>query len=109
MAKKELPLILERVVELFVVGDAPPVFKEVEWIGDVGIPDRTRRVYPMLRLASAQPGDRAAVGAVDLNGEELVTIHPNGPRGVELCDDVAGELERAIGRIVGRHSIAAAT
>src|SRR5262245_7138034 len=62
----------------------------------------------MLRLASAQPGDRASLGPVDLNREELVAIDPNGPRGVELGDDVAGKLERAIGRIVGGHAIAAA-
>ncbi|GFJ91145.1 hypothetical protein Prum_047870 [Phytohabitans rumicis] len=55
----------------------------------------------MLDAAVAQPGDRAALGAVDLELDQLVTVDPDGPRGVDLGDDPALDLEDPVRGVVG--------
>src|SRR5205085_322386 len=65
----------------------------------------------MLRLASTQPGDRTALGTVDVDRQQLVAIHAYRPRRVELRDDLAlraGELEGSVRRIVGGGFVATA-
>ena len=54
----------------------------------------------MLRDAVPQPGHRAALGPVDLELEQLTAVHPHAPRGVELGDDAAGQLEDRVRGVV---------
>src|SRR5829696_470216 len=109
VTEEHLPLVLERVVELPVVGHVLPVGEEVERVLDVGIPRRSRRVHAVLRLAAAESRHCAPLGAVDLDRQQLVAIHPHRPRRVELRDDVAlrpRELEGAVRRVVRRRRVA---
>ena len=50
---------------------------------------------------SRRPGDRAALGAVDLELDQLVAVDPHRPGRVDLRDDAAVELEDAVRRVVG--------
>ena len=64
----------------------------------VGVPHRPRRRDARLRAAVVQARDRRAVGAVDVEGDEVVAAHARRPRHVDLRDDrlavVALELAR---------------
>ena len=48
-----------------------------------------------------QAGDRRAVGAVDLERDEVVAAHAHRPGRVDLGDHAALELEGGVGRVVG--------
>ena len=79
MAKEKLPLYLEGVVVVFLFGDFLPAIKEVDRLGDVGIPDRAWGVAVVLGPDVAQAHDGAALGAVDLHGEQVVAADANVP------------------------------
>ncbi len=103
VAEEEFPLDLEGVVVGFLLGDFGPAIEEGDGLGDVGVPGGAGGVAVVLGPAFAQgAGDGAAVGAVDLEGEQVVAADADGPRGVEVGDDAAVELEGGVGGIVGR-------
>jgi hypothetical protein len=54
----------------------------------------------VLRLAVAQPRDRAPQRAVHLQLEELITVDPDAPRGVDVRDDTALEFEGRVGGVL---------
>jgi hypothetical protein len=100
-AQELLPLHLEPVVEGGVVRDVGPLSRVVDRVGQVRVPDRQRRGHPVLHRAAAQPGDRAAVGPVHLQLEELTPVHPDRPGRVHRGHHPAGELQHGVGRVVG--------
>src|SRR5579863_1046668 len=99
--EEHLPLDLESVVEDLVVRYINPVLAELEGVFDVGIPHGFGGVDAVLRSALAQAGDGASQRAIHLNAEEFVAVDPEGPRGVDLRDDAAVELERPVCGVVG--------
>ena len=82
---------------------------EVHRLLEVGVPDRARRRDLRLHAAVVQSGDRRAVGAVDLEGDEVVAPHARRPRHVELADHglalVALQLHGRIGGVVGGRGV----
>ena len=101
VAQKHLPLHLERVVEFGVVGNHGPRTAKLNRIGQIGIPNRPRRVGSILELALAQSRYGAPRGAVHLQVQKFVAIHARGPRRVDLRYDPALKLEYAVRRVIG--------
>ena len=104
VADEELPLDLEAVVVDLRVGHLLPLVEEVHRLLHVGVPHRPRRRHARLDAAVGQAGDRRAVRAVDLEGDEVVAAHARRPRHVDLRDHrlaVALELARRVGGVVG--------
>src|SRR5690606_24367914 len=99
--KYELPLHLEGVVVNALVRHAGPAVLVVDRAVDVGIPDAARRGGEALGLAVAQAGDGGAVGAVNVQGEQVVAIDAGGPGGVEVEDGAVVQLEGRVGGVVG--------
>src|SRR5580693_210835 len=89
VAKKKLPLHFEPIVEHLIVRHLEPMVTKVEWVGDVGVPDRTRRIDAMLGQAVAQAGDGTAQGTVYLQAEKFVAVDTKRPGGIDLRDDTA--------------------
>src|SRR5690606_1400870 len=101
VAEEQLPLGLEAVVEVLVVGDLLPLVAEDLGGGDVRVPHRLGGDGAVLDAAGAQAGDGGAFGAVDLELDEFVAVDAHGPGGVDLGDDAAVEFEDAVGGVVG--------
>src|SRR6185503_6872946 len=102
MPEEKLPLHLEGVV-VVLARHFLPARVEVERLRDVGVPDRARRVLPGLRTAAAQAGDRGAVGAIDVQRQQVVAAYTGGPRAVEVRDHALLEPEgRVRGVVRGR-------
>ena len=99
--QEQLPLRLEAVVELGVVRDLLPLVAEDLGGGEVGVPDRLGGGRAVLDAAVAQARDRGALGAVDLELDQLVAVDADRPGGVDLGDGAALELEDAVGGVVG--------
>jgi hypothetical protein len=75
--------------------------EEVDRLRHVRIPDGLGRVHARLRPAIGEPGDGAAMRAVDMEVGEVVAPHARGPARIDVGDRAALELEGRIGRIVG--------
>src|SRR3954447_21855465 len=101
MAQEQLPLALKRVIERILFRHLLPPVEEVDRLRDVGVPSRTGCAAVMLNPAIAQTGHGGSLRSVYLNGEKVVSPHPHRPRGVEVRDDAALQLERGVRRIVG--------
>src|ERR1035437_979546 len=104
VAQEELPLALEGVVEAVLLGDLLPAFEIIERAIHVGVPDGARGVAVVLRPAMAQAGDSGALGAIHLDGEQVVAAHADGPGRIEVGDYGAAfafDLEGGVCRIVG--------
>ncbi len=100
--QEQLPLRLERVLVLPLLGQLLPGREEVDRAGDVGVPDRPGRRAVRLDPAVAQAGHRRAQRAVHLQREEVVAAHAHVPGGVEVGDDAALQLEGGVGGVVRR-------
>ena len=98
--EEHLPLHFEGVIEGAVIGDFFPLRAEVNRIGNVGIPDRLRRIDAVLGFAVTQAADGAAFSAIHLHFEKLVAIDAHGPGGIELRDDAVFKLQSCVGGIV---------
>src|SRR5579863_3964809 len=97
---KILPLQLETVLIGDVIGHFFPLIIEVHALWDVRVPDRSRRVDPMLRKAARQTGDRRAVRAVDMKDREIIPPHPHCPGRVDVRYDAIFQLEGCIRCVV---------
>ena len=106
MLQKHFPLHFEGILVLAVIGQRLPVLAEVERVWHVRIPRGLRRVDAVLHPALAQAGDRAAVRAVDLEGQQVIAIDAHRPRRVQLRDDVTFQHEGRVSRIFGRRRVA---
>src|SRR5205085_10988971 len=82
--QEQLPLRLERIVRALPRGDVQPAVAKPQRVGQIGVPDGTRCIYPGLGLALAQARDRAARAAIHLQHEQLVPVDADGPRRVDL-------------------------
>src|SRR5690606_9539266 len=102
VAEEQLPLDLERIVVNALVRHADPAVLVFDRAVDVGVPDAARRGGDGLGFAIAQTGDGGAVGAVYVQGQQVVAIHAGGPRGIEVADHAVGEFERRVSRVVRR-------
>ena len=100
MPQEELPLDLERVVADLAVRHAGPGAEVVDAGVDVRVPGRARRGALVLHDAVPQAGHRAALGAVDLHGQEVVAADAHGPGRVEGDDDAVGQLEGGVGGVI---------
>src|SRR5579885_1646095 len=101
MREKDLPLMLEGIVKSVVVRHLLPVCIEIQRIGNVWIPDCARGVHAALNLASTQSCNGTAVCAIDLQGEQFITIHAHAPGRVKVCDNSSLQFESGIRSIVG--------
>ncbi len=108
MPQEELPLHLEGVLVLPLVGELLPVGGVAVGVVDVGVPHRARGGAVRLHPALAQTRDGGAARAVHVQGEEVVAAHARGPRAPELRDDPALQLEGGVGRVVGGGVVPAA-
>src|SRR6266850_6298483 len=81
--EEELPLHFEGVV-VALVGHFFPSLEKIDRLRDVGVPHRLRRLGIGLRQAAPQSRDCTALGAIDLDGEEIVASHAHVPGGVEM-------------------------
>ena len=77
--QKQFPLNFEGVFEYLIVGDMLPSGAEVDGVGNVRVPDGFGSVGAMLDAAIAQAGDGAAVGAINVDLQDLVLIGADGP------------------------------
>ena len=98
---EHLPFQPERVAGLPVEWSRLPLPGKPVITGDIGVPDGSRRDAPVLGHAIAQAGDRAALGAVDVQLEELAAVDARAPGGVHRGDDAAGQLEDRVSGVVG--------
>src|ERR1043166_741744 len=78
-----------------------PAVEEADRAVDIGIPCRARRCAVWLHPAVTQTHNGTAFRAVDLQRQQIVAPHAHTPRGVEVRDDAAVQLERRIRGIVG--------
>src|ERR1035437_10301846 len=106
VAEEKLPLAFEGVVEGVLLRDLLPAFEIVERAVHVGIPNGARGVAVVLCPAVAQTGDSGALGAIDLDGEQVVAAHADGPGRIEVGDYGTAavfsvDLEGGVGGIVG--------
>ena len=108
VAQELLPLGAEPVRVLLDVGHLFPLRPEVLVGGQVGVPDRLGRLGPRLDAAAEQTGGRRAVGAVDLELDQLAAVDPDRPGRVDLGDDPAVELEDPVRRVVGGRGVGVA-
>src|SRR5262249_10578336 len=99
MADEHLPFRLEAVV-VGTAGHLAPGLEEMDRLRHVRVPPRPRRVPSRWAPAFLQAGARRAMGAVDVEGNEIVAAHARAPRAVDVSDDAAVELEGAIGGVV---------
>jgi hypothetical protein len=53
----------------------------------------------LLNDTIAQPGHGAALGAINLQRQQVIPPHPDGPRRVEVADDAVVQFKRDIGGI----------
>src|SRR5690242_19847319 len=83
VADEVLPLDLEAVVVGDVLRQLLPLVEELHGLRHVRIPYRARRVHAVLGPAAGEPGDRRAVRAVRLEGDEVVAPHADAPRAVD--------------------------
>src|ERR1039458_5873882 len=105
VAEEQFPLALEGVAEGVLLGDLLPAFEIVERAVHVGVPNGARGAAVVLRPAVAEAGDGGALGAIHLDGEQVVAAHADGPGRIEMGHDAAVfpfDLEGGVGRIVGR-------
>src|SRR5258708_24927045 len=79
MPDEQLPLDLEAVVELAVVGNLLPLAAEGLGGRNIGVPLRLGRGTAVLGAAVAQARDRAALGAIDLELQQLVAGDTDAP------------------------------
>lgn len=79
VAKEQLPLHFESIVESEGVGHGLPLFAEPERVLDIWIPDGAGRVRAVLRAAFVQAGYGASERAVHLKAEEFVSIDAERP------------------------------
>ena len=86
VAQEKLPLALEGIVVGVLLRDLLPAFEIVERAVHVGIPNGARGVAVVLCPAVAQTGDSGALGAIHLNGEQVVAAHADGPGRIEVGD-----------------------
>jgi hypothetical protein len=100
--EEELPLDLECVVKSALLRHLLPSFEEVDGLRDVGVPDRPRRGAVRLYPAMPQARHRAALGAIHLDGQQIVPPYAHAPRRVEMRDDPPCQLEGSIRGVVGR-------
>ena len=100
VAQEPLPLDLERVVGL-AGRHRHPRRAVVDRVGEVRVPDRARGGGAGLDPALAQAGHGGAVGAVDLQLEQLAAVDAHAPRRVELRDHAALELEHRVRGVLG--------
>src|ERR1700704_3484848 len=105
VADEHFPLLLKAVVVRAVLRDLLPVGVKIVGTFLVGIPHRPRRRLAGLNDAVGKPGYRRAVGAVDLEGDEIVAIDPRHPGHVDMRDDAALEPEGRIGGIISRRLV----
>src|ERR1041384_383962 len=76
--EKELPLHFERIV-VIALRHFPPIFVEVDRLGYIGIPDRLGRLRVRLGEAAPKPGYRTALGAVHLDGKQVIAANAHIP------------------------------
>ena len=108
MPQEALPLHLEGVLVVLLLGELLPAGVEIDGLRDVGVPDRPRRGAVGLDPDVAQPGHGGARGAVHLHGQQVVAPHARAPGGVEVADHAVGQLEGRVGGIVGGAGVGAA-
>lgn len=102
MAKEHFPLHLEGVVEGLVIRHARPALGVLDGRVYIRVPGWSRRLALVLRNAIAETGYGAALGAVDLDRQEVVATHADSPGRVEVDHDAVLELEGSVRRVVGR-------
>src|SRR5581483_2613045 len=100
VAKKQLPLHFESIVEGDVVGHELPLFAKVKWVLHIRIPDGPGRVHAVLRATFVQAGYGTAEGAVHLDAAEFVPIDAERPRRIDLRDNTVFKLKCAVCGIV---------
>src|SRR5258707_15704109 len=74
MPQEHLPLNLECIVCVICSGNCLPAIEEVNRIRNIRIPHRLGSRNPRLHLALAKANDRAAIGSVDLQDQQVIAI-----------------------------------
>src|SRR4051812_9727515 len=105
MSDEHFPLLLEAVVIDDVFRNLLPISIEVMGTLLVRIPNRPRRRLTGLDDAIGETRHRRAVGAVDLESDEVVTIDPRHPAHVDMRDHAALEPESGVGGIISGRGV----
>src|SRR5450759_4600718 len=85
VAQEKLPLALEGIVVGVLLRDLLPAFEIVERAIHVGVPNGARRIAVVLCPAVAQTGDSGALGAIDLDGEQVDGTKGTAVAGLRHC------------------------
>src|ERR1700685_2341432 len=72
MPQEQFPLDFEPVVEDLIVRHVLPLLAKAEWVLNIRVPDRTRRIHAVLRPAFTQASDSTSQRAVHLQAEEFI-------------------------------------
>src|SRR6266851_934251 len=108
MAQEQFPAGAIAVLEWLDLGDFLPLFVEHHGLRLLGAEKRLRRRDRWLDKAAMQPSDRRAQGAVDLDLQEVVALHPVRPGRADLRQGAALQLEDREGMVLDIDLVAAA-
>ena len=101
VAQEKLPLRLEGIVVLPLLRNfLPAVEKKSMGLGMSGFQTGARGCAVWLDPAVAKAGHRGTECAIHLQGQEVISSHAHVPGGVELGNDPARKLERAVRSVI---------
>ena len=102
MPQEKFPLHFECVIEERIRRLGDPSVLIVDWTVLIGVPEAAGGGGVVLHRAVAKTGDGGTIGPIDLQGQQIVTLHSDAPGRVEVADHPVLQLERCVGRVVGR-------
>ena len=97
MPQEKFPLYFECVVEECIRRLGDPSVLIVDRTVLIGIPEAAGGGGVVLHRAVAKTCDGGTIGSVDLQGQQIVPLHPNAPRGVEMADHPVFQFEGCVG------------